>query len=428
MKNKHIHRAESALQGQANQMIDDLAGLIAIDTSFPPGAGYGDFASHVIDLVSPLGFACECVDVPEDLWRSQSSYGVRTNVIARRNNGAPTHCIYFHVDAVPPGDGWTVPPLELTRQSEKLFGRGTADMKGTIASTLAAIRALDDSGSEFAFNPVLLFCTDEEGGLYPGIRYLAESDKIDGPILCLNGQAQPRVWAGCFGSLDMRLRFVGRAAHSGDPGNGVNAIEEALPILVELKTLKAEIEKRVSSLPPPPTWAGGPLHARLTMTMAKGGAKGSSLPGLFEVNLNRRYLPDENSDEVIEEIRKTVGDAVATSQLVDWSSDVEGHLAPVTEPDGDLLWPRWVAALSGGFGWPVDDFKAWGSSTSSDMGWAQQTGHKEILLGGLSRPDRNVHGADEHTTTDDLMGLARSIMLYLAKDFTQTAELKNLKN
>ena len=54
------------------------------------------------------------------------------------------------------------------------------------------------------------------------------------------------------------------------------------------------------------------------------------------------------------------------------------------------------------------------------MGWVQQTGVKEILLGGLSRPDRNIHAANEHTTIEDLMGLARSILFYLAKDFTKT--------
>ena len=47
----------------------------------------------------------------------------------------------------------------------------------------------------------------------------------------------------------------------------------------------------------------------------------------------------------------------------------------------------------------------------------QATGVKEILLGGLGRPDRNIHAAEEHTTTEDLIALARSILAYLAADF-----------
>jgi succinyl-diaminopimelate desuccinylase len=51
------------------------------------------------------------------------------------------------------------------------------------------------------------------------------------------------------------------------------------------------------------------------------------------------------------------------------------------------------------------------------MGWVQQAGIQEILLGGLGRPDNNVHGADEFTTLDDIRALARAILAYLAADF-----------
>ena len=424
MQVDQVKRLEGALKDQTSAMVEELAGLIAIDTSFPPGAGYRCFAAHITEILTPLGFEVECVEVPEELWKSQSSHGPRTNIIAKRNHLAPTLYICFHVDTVPAGDGWTYPPFKLTHKAGNLYGRGTADMKGTITATLGAIRALDRTKSGFEFNPVLLFCTDEEGGLYPGIRYLAECGKIDGPVLCLNGQSQPRIWAGCLGSMDLRIRFQGRAAHSGDPKNGINAIEETLPILEHLLVLQKRIATRVSTLPPPPGQNSDPLHARLTVTMARGGEKGSSLPGFFEINLNRRYLPDEDADEVVNEIRNVIEEVISKTNLVGWSLDIEGHLAPVSDPRGTEYWPRWVAALSHGFNWPADQFRAWGSSTSSDMGWVQQTGVKEILLGGLSRPDRNIHAANEHTTIEDLMGLARSILFYLAKDFTKTEEVK----
>ena len=422
MQNDQINLALNALTDQLAQMIDELAGLIAVDTSYPPGAGYDAFADHLDPILTPLGFSTERVEVPEALWQSTGLYGVRTNVIARRDSVKPPHCVYFHVDTVPPGPAWTYPPFTLTRQDDRLYGRGTADMKGTIAATLGAIRALDQSQAEYAFEPLLLFCTDEEGGTYPGVRYLAEQKRITAPVLCLNGQAAPRIWAGCFGSLDMRLLFRGRSAHSGDPGTGsavagINAIEEALPVLAELQRLKRKIEQRTSNLPPPPHGGLDALHARLTLTMARGGERGSNLPGEFEVNLNRRYLPTENADTVIAEIRDTVGGAVARTRLLDWDYEIQGHLTPVADPRGDKLWPRWSSAMSQGFGWPLDRFQAWGSSTSSDMGWVQKAGQSEILLGGLARPDRNVHAADEHTTVEDLLGLAKSILLYFANDF-----------
>lgn len=427
--------ALDALERGTDAMVADLARLVAVDTSFPPGAGYGAFADLAESLAAPLGFACERVTVPEALWRPEEeslwrppedsgdgdapgdAHGERVNVIARRPGAtAPALGIYFHVDTVPPGDGWRRPPLTLTHEGDRLYGRGTADMKGTIASTLAALRAADAVGMPLRFAPELLFCTDEEGGLHPGIRHLAETGRLSGHLLCLNGGAVPRRWAGCFGSMDLAVTFFGRPAHSGDPGAGVNAVEAALPVLAALMELKARVEARVSAMPPPPHLEGRPLTGRLTVTAAAGGAKGSALPGRFRIVINRRYAPEENAEDVRAEIEETIGRAVAGTPLFGHRVALVGHLAPVVDPDGPH-WPRWQAALAAGFGWDPAAFRRYGASSSSDMGWVQRAGISEILLGGLARPDRNVHGADEHTTLADLTGLARAILLYLAPDF-----------
>ncbi|WP_282605082.1 M20 family metallopeptidase [Pelagibius sp. Alg239-R121] len=398
------------------EMLDDLSRLIATETSFPPGNGYPAFAQLAENLVSPLGFTCERINVPPELWSAPGAFGERTNVIAVRDSGKPKLAIYFHVDTVPPGDGWTHPPLELTRIGDRLFGRGTADMKGTIAAVLAALRALDAAGEELAYDPVLLFCTDEEGGLYPGVRYIAEQGKLSGHLLCLNGGAVPRIYGGSFGSMDFRLSFFGRSAHSGDPVGGINALEEALAVLTALTKLKSSVETRKSQIPSPPHLEDRPLHARLTLTAASAGSKGSALPGQFHLIVNRRYTPEENAEKVEEEIRNTVAQAVAGTRLLGHDITLTGHLAPVSDPTGPHGL-RWQQALSEGFGWAMTDFRTYGSSTSSDLGWVQKTGQKEILLGGLSRPDRNVHAADEHTTLSDLMGLARAILFYLSAGF-----------
>ena len=173
-------------------------------------------------------------------------------------------------------------------------------------------------------------------------------------------------------------------------------------------------------MPPPDKLNGEPLTALLSITMARGGDKGSSLPGQFEINLNRRYLPIETFNEVVNEIHETITIAVEKTKLCDWSSEIRGHLRPVENPVGEEYWPRWIEALSKGFGWPLNKFRAWGSSTSSDMGWIQRTCNQEILLGGLGGNDRNQHAADENTTMTDLMSLARSIIFYFSNDFSKT--------
>lgn len=416
-----LSRALEALRSDESGVLEDLGRLIASDTSFPPGTGYSAFADLVEAMVAPMGFESRRVIVPQDLWDAGDggASGERVNVLCARRTGRPVCSLYFHVDVVPPGPGWKRLPLNLTVEGRTLYGRGTADMKGTIAASLAALRAADRVDLPLAFDPVLLFCTDEEGGLYPGIRYLAEQNLVKGHLLSFNGGAAPRIWAGCFGSLDLLVEVEGRAAHSGDPGNGINAIEAALPLLNALQELKQRVETRQSAMPSPPHFEGRPLTSRLNITAAHGGAKGSSLPGLFALTVNRRYAPEETFEDVLRELETTIADALENSGALGFSSRIVGHLAPVSDPVGPH-WPRWQAALSEGFGWAPEAFQAWGSSTSSDMGWVQRAGIKEILLGGLSRPGCGAHGADEHTSLDDVLALAHSILLYFAEDFQKT--------
>ncbi|HEV2677495.1 MAG TPA: M20/M25/M40 family metallo-hydrolase [Aliidongia sp.] len=399
-------------------IVRDLGRLLAVDTSFPPGDGYGALADLAEDLVAPLGFSCSRVSVPDALWSTPAggAHGERVNLIASRPSGLPICSLYFHVDTVPPGEGWTRPPLALAQVDGRLYGRGAADMKGTIAATLAALRALERTGSPLRFEPRLLFCTDEEGGLYPGIRYLAEQGLVEGHLLSFNGGAAPRIWAGCFGSIDLLVRIRGRGAHSGEPVGGINAVEEAIPLLNALMALKGRVERRVSAMPSPPHYDGSPLHGRLTIAALHGGQKGSSLPAAFEILVNRRYAPEEDFPEVLAELEATVRDVMAPTQVLDVETHVIGHLAPVSDPTGPH-WPRWQAALGRGFGFAPEEFRAWGSSSSSDMGFVQQAGIREILLGGLGRPDNNIHAPDEFTTMADVVALARSILAYLSGDF-----------
>jgi succinyl-diaminopimelate desuccinylase len=409
----------AAIAADEAAILADMTRMLACDTSFPPGAGYDAFADLLQPTLEAMGFAATRVAVPEPLWAVPGAHGARTNLIARGPGGAPVCSLYFHVDTVPPGDGWTRPALACTQEGRALYGRGAADMKGSIAAVLAALRAAARTGLDLAYTPALLLCTDEEGGLYPGIRYLAEQGLIEGHLLSFNGGAAPRIWAGCFGSIDLLVAVIGRSAHSGESGgNGVNAIEAALPLFNALAALKTRVEARTSAMPPP--IVGQPLHARLNVTAAHGGEKGSAVPGRFELLINRRYLPEETADAVLAELDETIAAAMTGSGALGLETRLLGHLMPVSDPTGPH-WPRWQSALSAGFGFPPESFRRWGASSSSDMGWVQQAGVSEILLGGLGRPDRRGHAADEFTTMDDIVALARSVLAYLAADFAAAA-------
>ncbi|WP_414643925.1 M20 family metallopeptidase [Bosea sp. (in: a-proteobacteria)] len=400
--------------------VAELDRMIAVDTSFPPGLGYDDFAGLMEGFVAPLGFATERVTVPESLWKVPNgpAAGPRTNLVASRASGRPVCGLYFHVDTVPATAGWQRDPLRMERDGDRLIGLGAADMKGSIAAILLALRAARACGIELAYDPMLLFCTDEEGGLYPGIRYLAEQGKLSGHILNFNGSAEARVWAGCFGLFNLLVRIHGQAVHAGEgnrKGSGLNAIEGALPLLNGLMALKAQIATRTSALPPP--LGKPPLTAQLNLAAIEGGTAGGQVPALLELTINRRYAPEERFEEALAEIEAVIRQSVAAVPGLTVETALVGHLMPTADPAGPH-WPRWQAAMGQGFGYAPEDFRRWGAASCSDFGWVQRaTGQQEVLLGGLGRPDRNIHSPGEYTTVPDIVSLAQAVLSYLAADF-----------
>ena len=412
--------ARARIGGAVESAVATLEAMVAIDTSFPPGRGYDAFADLIEALVSPLGFACERVVVPEALWRVAGgpASGRRTNLVATRRSGKPVCGLYFHVDTVPPAPGWEEDPFRLRRDGDRLVGLGAADMKGAIAAVLLALRAASEHGVALAYDPMLLLCTDEEGGLYPGVRHLAEQGRLEGHVLNFNGSAEARIWAGCFGLFNLLVTVRGETAHAGEgnrAGAGVNAIEAALPLLQGLAALKPIIARRVSALPPPPH-ATGPLAGQLGIAAIHGGQCGGQVPALLEITLNRRYAPEERFEEALAEIEAVIAGARALAPGVTIETALIGHLIPTEDPGGPH-WPRWQAAMGEGFGYAPDEFRRWGATSCSDFGYVQKTGMREVLLGGLGRPNRNVHGPGEHTTLGDVASLARSVLAYLAADF-----------
>lgn len=426
-----LERAGAWITEAVEVAIADLGQMIAVDTSFPPGQGYGDFARLMEAMTRPLGFEVERIDVPDELWLVPNgpAAGARTNLIATAKSGKPVCGLYFHVDTVPAAPGWTTDPLAIARDGERLIGLGAADMKGCIAAVLLALRAAKACGIELAYDPMLLFCTDEEGGLYPGIRYLAEQGRLDSPvgaeqgrldghIVNFNGSAEARIWAGCFGLFNLLVRVRGQAVHAGEgnrQGSGLNAIEGSLPLLNALAGLKAEVATRLSALPPPP---GKPaLAAQLNIATLSGGTAGGQVPALLELTLNRRYMPEESFEDALAEIEDTVRQAIACVPGLTVETALTGHLAPTSDPSGPH-WPRWQAAVGAGFGYAPEDFRRWGAASCSDFGWVQRaTGRPEVLLGGLGRPDRYIHAPGEYTTVSDIIALARAVLAYLAADF-----------
>jgi succinyl-diaminopimelate desuccinylase len=189
-----------------------LERLVAIDTQNPPGREVeaGAFLASELDAI---GFATEVRPLADR----------RANVTGRINNGdGPCFALNSHMDTVPVGGGWTSDLFRLTELDSKLFGRGACDAKGPIVAMVEAGRLLASQRDLWRGTLVLMFVVDEEinGG---GSRALAKQQPR--PDLIVIGEpTNNAVFAAHKGCLRPLIRAKGKAAHSGRPELGVNAI------------------------------------------------------------------------------------------------------------------------------------------------------------------------------------------------------------
>ena len=155
-------------------------------------------------------------------------------------------------------------------------------------------------------------------------------------------------------------------------------IEAAVPLLSALQRLKAQVETRTSTLPPPPALQDRPLTARLNVTAAHGGAKG--LLGTGPIHSPRQPLRPGGA--VRSRARAGAHGRGSAERLgrLGWTTRVVGHLAPVSDPTGPH-WPRWQAALSEGFGWPIESFRAWGARAPPWAGFKRRESRKSYSAG-----------------------------------------------
>lgn len=204
-----------------------------------------------------------------------------------------------HTDVVPvDGQPWTVAPFELTEHDGKLFGRGTADMKGYIACVLALVPSLVNAPLRRPVHIALSY--DEEIGCL-GVRSLlaALEQRPVKPMLCIIGEpTELKPVLGHKGKLAMRCDIQGHACHSAYAPLGVNAIEYAAELIGELgrigNRLKAP-EHRDARFDPP--------FSTVQTGVIGGGKALNIVPADCRFDFEIRALPSHDPSDVARELK-----------------------------------------------------------------------------------------------------------------------------
>lgn len=231
----------------------------------------------IAERLSKIGFKIE-----------HMRFGETDNLWARRGNGGPLFTFAGHTDVVPTGpeENWKYPPFEPTIDNGNLYGRGTADMKGSIACMLTACERFIAQNSDHNGSIAFLITSDEEGPALDGTVKVIETleardEKID---WCLVGEPSSTnkvcdvIKNGRRGSIGCTLKVIGKQGHVAYPHLAKNPIHEFAPVL---KILTETEWDKGNEFFPPTTFQVSNIHAGTGVT--------NVIPGECEVIFNFRF-------------------------------------------------------------------------------------------------------------------------------------------
>lgn len=245
----------------------------------------------VASRLSAAGFRCERLD-----------RGSVSNLLARHGDSGPLVCLAGHVDVVPPGPlgEWSSDPFTPTERDGELYGRGAADMKGSVAAMITAAERVarsDDVVSGFSRTGrrgsiAILLTSDEEGDAVDGTAAVVSILRESGETIdaCIVGEPTSTerfgdtIKNGRRGSLNGRLRVRGQQCHIAYPERGRNPIQDAMPALAALVATKWD---RGNEYFQPTSFQISNIHA--------GTGASNVIPGTLDVSFNFRFSPESSA-------------------------------------------------------------------------------------------------------------------------------------
>ncbi len=354
--------------------------LVELPSVTPEDGGCQDL---MIERLAPLGFAVE-----------RLPFGDVQNFWARRGSTGPLFVFAGHTDVVPAGplDSWSSPPFIAELRDGCLYGRGTADMKSSLAAMLVAVRRFIAEHGDHPGSIAFLVTSDEEGDAVDGTARVVEWLKARGTVIdhCLVGEPSSRervgdvVRVGRRGSLSARLVVKGIQGHVAYPEDASNPIHSVLGALHDLA--EREWDRGNASFPP--------TSFQISNINAGTGAS-NVIPGELTAQFNFRF----NTEQTAEGLRAAAQAALDTSGAqfeLTWAAPGQPFL---TQPG------RLTQAVLGA----IRDVTGLAAETStgggtSDGRFIAPAGAEVVELGPVNA---TIHKIDEHVAVADLEPLAR---------------------
>lgn len=311
------------------------------------------------------------------------------NLWARRGDRGPVFCFAGHTDVVPagPGEDWRSDPFRPEIRDGMLYGRGAADMKGSLAAMITATERFLARHPGHRGSIAFLITSDEEGPSVNGTVKVVESLEARGEKIdwCLVGEPSSTrrvgdvIKNGRRGSLGCVLRVKGVQGHVAYPHLARNPIHLAAPALTELTTTEWD---QGNEFFPGTTLQISNIHA--------GAGASNVIPGVCEITFNLRYSTETTYEALRERIEQIL-DRHGLDYDIAWN--LSGQ--PFLTPRGELVVAaqRAISAVAG-----LDPELSTAGGTS-DGRFIAPTGAQVLELGPLNA---TIHQANECVAVGDL--------------------------
>ena len=358
-----------------NETLELVRALVARRSVTPDDAGCQDL---IAARLRPLGFEIEVI----------AGNGV-TNTWARRGKAAPLVCFAGHTDVVPTGplDQWQSDPFAPTERDGKLYGRGAADMKTSLAAFVTAIEDFVQHHPDHKGSIALLITSDEEGVATDGTVKVVDLLRRRGERMdyCIVGEPTSgerlgdMIKNGRRGSLSGTLHVHGIQGHIAYPHLARNPIHSALPALAELGAIEWD---RGNEDFPPTSFQISNIHA--------GTGANNVIPGALEVLFNFRFSTECTADGLKQRVQAVL-DAHGLQYDLEWS--LSGN--PFLTPRGTLV--QAVAAAIKGVTSTTPEISTTGGT--SDGRFIATICPEVIEFGPINQ---SIHKLNEHVAIADI--------------------------
>ncbi len=270
------------------ELVDLTTRLVQISTENPPGNEKAA-AQFLKPLLAKMGFKTKTVLSPKGRW----------NIVAERRWGKGGRTLIFngHLDVVPAGNPsqWKYPPFKGTLSKGRIYGRGASDMKSGIACFIHALSTIERSKMRLHQGAVVLhLVSDEESHGRQGMGFLTQKEGIRGDAALIGEPTDLQPVIAQKGALWLRISTLGKSAHGSKPHLGVNAVEKMMKLMERLNSIPLETEHPMLGKP------------TLNVGTIQGGTKINIVPDRCEIEVDRRMLPGEKKEEVLEKMKETL--------------------------------------------------------------------------------------------------------------------------